>query len=98
MSRVTTARSVGPTSRPRRFRSPPAAQGRRRGESTTTALLDDLVRALQECHRDREAESLRGREIDDQLEALGSLYRQVRGTRTQQHLANVLRGDRKSVV
>jgi hypothetical protein len=36
--------------------------------TSTLALLDDLIRALQERLRDRQAESLRGLEVDDQLE------------------------------
>jgi hypothetical protein len=41
--------------------------------------FDDLVGAGEDCWRDREAEFLRGLEIDDQLEFGRLLHGQIRG-------------------
>ena len=53
------------------------------------ALLDDLVRAHQERLRDREAERLRGLEVDDQLELGRLLDRQVGGLGALEDLVHV---------
>jgi hypothetical protein len=43
------------------------------------ALFDDLIRPQQQRRRDREAESLRRLEVDDELETRCLLYWQVFG-------------------
>ena len=42
-------------------------------------LLDHLIRPLQECRRDRQAEGLGGLAVDDELELLGLLDWKISG-------------------
>jgi hypothetical protein len=50
--------------------------------------LDDLVRPHENRLRDRQAEGLRGLEVDDQLELCGLLNREVGGLRALQNLVD----------
>ncbi len=50
----------------------------RRPQSSGARSFDYLIRAQQERWRDREAEGLRGLEVDDELEPRGLLDGQIR--------------------
>ena len=63
--------------------------GRNRALVTPAQSFDDLVDAQQERFRDREAERLRGLEVDDQLELARLLHRQVGGLRALQDPVHV---------
>src|SRR5262247_4141899 len=54
--------------------------------------FDHLIRPLQERRRDREAESLGGLEVDDQLELNGLFDRKVGGFGALQDLVDIGRG------
>ena len=57
--------------------------------STKHGLFDHLIRPLQERRRDRQAEGLRGLEVDDQLELRGLFDGQVAGLGALQNLVDV---------
>ena len=61
-------------------------------------LLDYLVRTQQQRVRDREAERLRRREIDDQLELRGLLDGEIGGLRAFENLIYVSGGATKQVM
>src|SRR5260370_1239112 len=54
--------------------------------------IDHLIRPLQQRRRDRQAEGLRGLEVDDQLELRGLLDREVGGLGAPENLVDVASG------
>src|SRR6266478_2419618 len=58
----------------------------------SASLLGHLIRPLQERRRDRQAEGLRGLEVDDQLDVHWLLDGEVCGLDALQDLVNVPRG------
>ena len=60
-------------------------------------LFDHLVGAGEDQRRDREAERVRGLEIDDEIEPNRLLDRQVGGARSLQNPINIAGGSAKVV-
>src|SRR5262245_41047742 len=72
--------------------NPTAARRSWPREGGVWLLLDYLVRSQQQCLWDREAEGLRGLEIDDQLELRGLLDRKIARLCTIENLVYGIRG------